>query len=142
MQIVHAIRMQPVRILMGASCALVPITLMVMASTALDCVSLDFNCPLEMRWNVVSILVDSGLLVISKILFSECSNGDLRLVGGSASTEGILEICLNNSYGAICDDFWDVQDARVACFRLGFTNGSFFLFSSLCIPQTHTVINS
>ncbi len=35
-----------------------------------------------------------------------------------------MEICINKSYGAICDDFWDTQDARVACILLGFTNGS------------------
>ena len=58
---------------------------------------------------------------------SECNDGELRLVGGSTSTEGIVEICLNNSYGAICDDFWDTQDAKVACIVLGFTNGIIFI---------------
>lgn len=51
-----------------------------------------------------------------------CDDGDLRLVGGSS--EGSIEICINNSYGAVCDDFWDVLDARVACAQLGFTNGN------------------
>lgn len=52
-----------------------------------------------------------------------CSDGDLRLVGGSRVTEGSVEMCINNSYGAICDDFWDEQDASVVCLQLGFTNG-------------------
>lgn len=55
-------------------------------------------------------------------LFTVCSDGDLRVVGNSF-IEGSLEICINNSYGAICDDFWDEQDARVACMQLGFANG-------------------
>ena len=53
--------------------------------------------------------------------------------------EGLVEICLNNSYGAICDDFWDIQDARVACIVLGFTNGIFRL-SKQCSTQTHNVL--
>ena len=65
---------------------------------------------------------------------TECEDGDLRLVGGSTSREGNLEICLNNTYGAICDDFWDSLDARVACLQLGFTNGS----QILCITETNS----
>ena len=54
---------------------------------------------------------------------SVCNDGDVRLVGGSVMTEGGIEVCINNSYGGICDDFWDKQDATVACIQFGFTNG-------------------
>ncbi len=54
-----------------------------------------------------------------------CNDGDLRLVSNSSMTEGegSVEICINNSYGAICDDFWDVQDAIVVCNQLRYSNG-------------------
>ena len=51
---------------------------------------------------------------------SSCANGDLRLVNGSSSMEGRVEICYNSSYHTICDDFWDNLDAAVVCRHLGF----------------------
>ena len=54
-----------------------------------------------------------------------CTNGNIRLMNGTEPSvrEGRVEICFNNVYGSICDDFWDVVDASVVCKQLGF-NGS------------------
>ena len=51
-----------------------------------------------------------------------CNDGDLTLVNGSTPIEGRLEVCRNNTYGTICDDQWDVLDARVACRQLNFAS--------------------
>ena len=57
------------------------------------------------------------------IFFSsaKCTNGQIMLVGGSTSNEGTLQVCVNNTWGTVCDNNWSVQDATVACKQLGFS---------------------
>ncbi len=35
--------------------------------------------------------------------------------------EGRVEICHLNEYVAVCDDYWNVQDAQVVCRQLNFS---------------------
>ena len=48
-------------------------------------------------------------------------NNTIRLNGSSYATYGRVEICMNGSWGTICDDFWDDRDASVICRQLGFS---------------------
>ena len=50
-----------------------------------------------------------------------CQNGDIRLSDGQNSTEGRVEICFNNQWGTVCDDFWSNDDGNVVCRQLGFS---------------------
>lgn len=46
----------------------------------------------------------------------------LRLISGSSSSEGRLEILLNNTWGTVCDDFFTASyEGAVACRQLNFT---------------------
>jgi len=50
-----------------------------------------------------------------------CANNDIRLVGGTAPTNGRVEVCLNQNWGTVCDDSWGTPDATIACRQLGFS---------------------
>ena len=49
-----------------------------------------------------------------------CTNGELRLRGGTTPREGRVEICINKIWGTICGTLWDNRDAQVVCRQLGF----------------------
>ena len=49
-----------------------------------------------------------------------CNTGEIRLVGGANSSEGRVEICINDNWGTVCDDSWDSLDAGIVCNQLGF----------------------
>ena len=60
-----------------------------------------------------------------------CNHGSVRLIGGSTTNVGRVEICANETWGTVCDDFWGSADAGVICRQLGFSRFS-EIHSHLC----------
>ncbi len=77
-----------------------------------------FNCSTEPlrngQINVCSHNADVG------VECKEATNGELRILGGSNTLSGRLEV-FYNVWGTVCDDYWSRKDAIVACRQLGFS---------------------
>ena len=55
-----------------------------------------------------------------------CTTGVVRLLGSSYTNWGIVEICVNNTWGTVCDDDFDNNGARFICRQLGYSSGNIY----------------
>ena len=59
-------------------------------------------------------------MLFTHFLHSEhnCSNGDLRLVGGLVDSEGIVEMCQDGAWNSLCSSNWGNKETVMVCKQL------------------------
>ena len=54
---------------------------------------------------------------------SACVTGEVHLVGSenleTGMLEGRVEVCINNAWGTVCDNFFGQEDAETVCASIG-----------------------
>ena len=67
-------------------------------------------------------------------LLIDCVEGDVRpLIGGAATTEGFVEVCVGGRYLAVSPDAFTIAEANVLCRQLNLGTGSHLRMLSYCM---------
>ena len=56
--------------------------------------------------------------ILHTTALSTCTHGDIRLVGGVSTNEGLVEICFSGIWVLVCDRNWNVNGSTVVCRQL------------------------
>ncbi|MDE0332202.1 MAG: fibronectin type III domain-containing protein, partial [Nitrospinae bacterium] len=77
----------------------------------------------RLRRLLAGMLLAAGFGLLAAAPVHAQSEGDLRLQGGASLShqEGRLEIYHGGEWGTVCDDYFTLQEAAVACKQMGFT---------------------
>jgi len=92
--------------------------------------------------NLIVYCIKKLSSIISKLYMYvpvNCHNGDVRLVEGSSTLEGRVEVCIGQRWGTVCHNYWSASDGQVVCRQLGYSTEGIILYSLfiiLCISNT------
>ena len=83
--------------------------------------------------------------IITFLSLAFCEHGNVRIAGSSDPLVGRVEVCVNNTWGTICDDYWDDNDASVVCRQLkypGKGNDAVFIYTvHVCMIHMQPILS-
>ena len=78
--------------------------------------------------------MDAGVACLGKLIvlmftykilqngtLDSCKDGDVRLSGPSSAFAGRVEICIEQTWTTVCDQFWEIEEAAVVCRQLNYS---------------------
>ena len=67
--------------------------------------------------------VPYNVYVVHGSVYANCTDGQVRLFGGTTEYDGTVEVCLNNAWGTISAGYWswNYEEAQTVCNSLGYT---------------------
>lgn len=66
-------------------------------------------------------MIRCGSVTILIFLGMACKHGSVRLMNGTITNEGRVEVCINGIWSSVCDANWTQHDATVVCNQLGYS---------------------
>ncbi len=61
------------------------------------------------------------VVVFIDLTAARCQEGEVRLANGTTRFNGRVELCQNETWGTICQDGFEFNEAKVICRQLGFS---------------------
>ena len=110
---------------MKAACLIVSMTMKLQDHALTICTQQQWqffvNPHVSKKFNLQS--TNACVINLDDFLLVNCTDGDIRLYGGSTPNEGILHVCANGVWGTVCSNsYWNSINTDVACFQLGYYN--------------------
>jgi len=79
----------------------------------------DLNIAVFHICDILHVNVLYSLLEVFTVA-GNCTDGEVRLVGGNNRSLGRVEVCINNAWGTVCNARFGTNEARVICRQLTF----------------------
>ena len=66
--------------------------------------------------------MNNATILLCWFIIELCDDGQIRIVGSPTPKLGRVEVCVNRTWGTICDSTWNNAAASVICKQQGYSS--------------------